>query len=98
MTAAERVARNESAFRDANERIERRLEDLSLEHGSAPFLCECDDETCAEVLRLTLAEYESVREHPRRFAVAPGHESGPVEMVERHDGYVVVEKEGEAGE
>jgi hypothetical protein len=98
MTAAERAARNESAFREANERIERRLEDLSLEHGSSTFLCECEDETCTEVLRLTLAEYERVREHARRFVVAPGHESGPAEVVERHDRYVVVEKEGEAGQ
>jgi hypothetical protein len=98
MRAAERAARNESAFREANERIERRLEDLSLEHGSSTFLCECEDDACTEVLRLTLAEYERVREHPRRFAVAPGHERGPVDVVERHERYVVVEKEGEAGE
>ena len=98
MRTAERAARNESVFREANERIEQRLEDLSLEHGRSPFLCECEDEGCTEVLRLTLTEYEHVREHPRRFFVAPGHDGGSGEVVERHDRYVVVEKQGEAGE
>jgi hypothetical protein len=97
MRTAERAARNESVFREANERIERRLEDLSLEHGRSPFLCECEDETCSEVVRLTLTEYEHVREHPRRFLVAPGHDTGEAEIVETHDRYVVVEKEGETG-
>jgi hypothetical protein len=40
-----------------------------------------------------------VREHPRRFFVAPGHEEPQLEqIIERHPGYVIVEKTGIAGE
>jgi hypothetical protein len=50
-------------------------------------------------LALTPAEYESVREHGDWFVVAPGHEDPRIEVVvEPFDGYVVVEKRGEAGE
>lgn len=94
----ERRARNEAVFRDANERIEERLNDLSLVHGRSPFLCECDDETCTVVLRLTLGEYEHVRERPDRFVVAHGHPAANGRPVEEHDGFVVVEKHGTAAE
>ena len=39
-----------------------------------------------------------MREHPRRFLVAPGHEHPELErVVERHTGYLIVEKTGTAG-
>ena len=37
-----------------------------------PFLCECDDETCSELVALTLAEYEQHREGDG-YLLAPGH-------------------------
>jgi hypothetical protein len=38
-------------------------------------------------------EYMAVREHPRRFVIAPAHEIPDVEsIVERHPGYFVIEK------
>jgi len=94
----ERAAENESVFRDANERIEERLGELTVEDGRSPFLCECEDTACREVLRLTVEEYEAVRADPRRFIVAPGHPTTHAEIVERHDGFLVIEKLGEAGE
>jgi hypothetical protein len=40
-----------------------------------------------------------VRNSPRRFLVVPGHEDGDIaNVVERHTSYLVVEKQGEAGE
>jgi hypothetical protein len=94
----ERVARNEAIFRDANERIEERLNELSLEDGRSPFLCECELESCTTVVRLSLGEYEQVREHPRRFFISPGHESESGHVVDETDRYQVVEKTGTAGE
>jgi hypothetical protein len=95
---ARRAAENEALFRRANEQIEERLGELTLEGGRSPFLCECEDTTCRDVLRLTREEYEAVREHPRRFIVAFGHPLTHARIVERRDEYLVVEKTGEAGE
>ena len=38
-----------------------------------PFICECADANCMEIIRLSLDEYEAVRQHPARFFTAPGH-------------------------
>jgi hypothetical protein len=93
-----RAAENEAIFRDANERIEKRLSELTLEGGRAPFLCECEDMGCREMLRLTPAEYESVRADPRHFVIAPGHPTEHGRIVERTDRFAVIEKVGGAGE
>ncbi len=43
--------------------------------------------------------YRRAREHPRRFLVLPGHVDETLEaVVERHPGYLIVEKKGVAGE
>jgi hypothetical protein len=40
-----------------------------------------------------MSEYASVRRHPTRFIVVPGHEDGDIErIVGARDGYLVVEK------
>jgi hypothetical protein len=93
-----RAAENEAIFRDANEKVERRLGELTLVGGRAPFLCECEDMGCREMLRLEPAEYEAVRAHPRHFVMAPDHPFAHGRIVERTDRFVVVEKIGEAGE
>src|SRR5215211_1486072 len=64
---AARVAENESIFRRANEQLERRFRELEAE-GLTPFLCECGDGRCNQVIRLTLDEYERVRAHAAHFA------------------------------
>ena len=52
---------------------------------------------CNVLVELTVSEYESVRSHSRRFLLAPGHELPAIEtVVHRGDGYVVVEKKGDA--
>jgi hypothetical protein len=94
----EKIARNNDTFRRANEAIR----DAAEEHRFAapvPFICECPEPTCRELVRVALEAYEEVRRHPRRFLTVPEHadrEGGDV--VSTSDGYVVVEKHGRAGE
>jgi hypothetical protein len=97
--SAERVARNDAIFRDANEAIERAAVGASLE--LVPFVCECADEGCTRIVPVRLADYEDVRADSRRFLVLPGHEQGAQDfarVVAGGDGYVVVEKLGEAAD
>jgi hypothetical protein len=96
---AEQVARNDAIFREASEQIERVAQQLDgTEH--VPFICECADLSCREIVRLTLFEYEDIRSSPVRFVVTAGHELEGTELEEvvaRHPEYVVVEKRAEAG-
>lgn len=93
-----RLARNEALFRETNEAIER---------GQWPdnpaklvrFRCECSRLECSQVVEMSLEHYEEVREFPRRFLLAVGHELPEIEtVVHRADGYVIVEKREAAGE
>jgi hypothetical protein len=94
----ERYVRNESLFREVNERIAEVNEKFEVE-GETEFLCECGQQTCLETVLLTRAQYEAVRAEGRRFVVVPGHEDGDVErVIEREPAFFVVEKIGEAGE
>ena len=57
------------------------------------FLCECSDTECVEQIELTAEEYESVREGPTQFALAPGHENGTIEqIVLETERFIMVEK------
>jgi hypothetical protein len=95
-TSEERAARNEATFRDANEEIA----EAAAEMGAmprVPFLCECEDPRCTAIMRVTLHVYGGVRRHPRRFLVRKGHDSDE-RIVDEGDGFVVIEKDGRAGE
>jgi 5-bromo-4-chloroindolyl phosphate hydrolysis protein len=53
---------------------------------------------CMETLQVSVAEYEAIRSSPVRFPVKPGHTYSEFErVVEEREGYVIVEKFGEAG-
>ena len=94
----ERYVRNESLFREVNERIAQVNEDFEVE-GQAEFLCECGREDCLDTVRLSREEYERVRGEGERFVLRPGHEVATVEdVVERHEDFLVVAKTGEAGD
>ena len=95
-TSEERAAKNEISFREANERLGAKRAELAAE-GRTPFLCECSDPRCTDLVRLTLAEYERVRSNPRWFLVAAGHDPGASRNAEEHDAYEIVEKTGVAG-
>lgn len=95
----ERAARNEATFREINERIKELNEVFDAFAPMCEWVCECADPTCAELISLNLREFEAVRQHPARFSLVPGHERLEIErVVERTDRYVVVEKQGAAGE
>jgi hypothetical protein len=92
-----RIARNESIFRNVNEAIE---QGHWPGEGETPmaFRCECGLLGCSRLIEIRGVDYERVRAHPRRFFVARDHDITDVEtIVEANDGYVVVEKRGEAG-
>jgi hypothetical protein len=94
-TREERIKANNDRFRSANDSIHDRAEELGADMDLLPFLCECPVEDCVEILRLTRGEYESLRGNPDYYMTAVGHEEAekPVgEVVERRDGYVVIEK------
>lgn len=96
----EKIARNDSAFREANDAIGTAATDRGFYGGPLPLLCECSDPRCTEIIRLTPDQYAHVRSNDRWFAHADGHEAdvdGAVKLLERHDGYIVVEKIGRAG-
>jgi hypothetical protein len=94
----ERYVRNESLFREVNERIAEVNEGFEVA-GQADFLCECGRNQCLETVQLSRPEYEAVRAEGDRFVVRPGHEVESVERIlERHETYFVVEKVGGAGD
>jgi hypothetical protein len=97
----ERAARNQDRFRTYNERIEPFNAVHVWNPPYADWVCECADEECLEPVRLTVAEYESVRAVPSHFLVAPSddHVFPEVERVlVRHERYWVVQKQGVAAD
>lgn len=97
--SAERVALNDATFRNANEGIEEKAESLDVD--PIPFLCECADMTCTEVIRLSMSDYEEIRSDSTHFLNVPGHQvaAGPhAKVVAERENYVIVQKIGVAGE
>jgi anti-sigma factor RsiW len=95
----ERVAENEARFRDINERLRGDLEPLADESEPLRFVCECGNAGCREGVPLAVAEYLAIRADPMHFGIVPGHEIPDLEtVVERHDGYFVIEKPAEVAD
>jgi CheY-like chemotaxis protein len=93
---AKRIAHNESQARNRNEQRSDGPDDPDAVLG---VVCECGDAACEAELTMTCRDYETLRVHPARFAVLPGHEIADAEtVVEREQGYLVVEKVGAARE
>jgi hypothetical protein len=98
---AERAGANQSIFRSVNERVEELNRAMPVDDPLREFICECAGQSCFDRIELSFAEYEQLRSHPARFAVAPSDEHlvrGVEVVVECTDRYWVVEKLGEAGE
>jgi hypothetical protein len=95
-----RAANNQSLFRAGNERLKQFNEDwfgTVLPRGG--WVCECANDACLEHIEMASSEYEAVRQDGARFFVAPSDEHvwPDVErVIERHDGYWIVEKTGHA--
>jgi hypothetical protein len=94
----ERIAKNETIFREANRELERadRAEGATLGE-LIEVLCECGRPRCGGVIALTVADYDGVHAQADRFVVLRGHENDEIEkVVEERAGYLVVDKFGEA--
>jgi hypothetical protein len=98
----ERAARNQSRFREYNERIEPHNRAHHWVDPPMPdWICECAFEECLAPVQLTFDEYEAVRADPTRFLVGAGdaHVVPDAErVVERNERYWVVEKLGDAAD
>jgi len=95
----ERQAKNEALFRSLNERVRQVTDTLPLD-GIADderpdeYLCECADDACMERIKLTRAEYESLRSSPIQFAVRPDHVVPDIEtVVAANERFMVVRKD-----
>ena len=100
LVTQERVARNDALFREANEGIQQAATTYDVLE-QIPFICECADENCRELLVLSMDEYEEIRGNPRHFLNAPGHVragQGAAEVVDDRGRYTIVEKTGYAGQ
>lgn len=105
--AEKRMAQNEVAFREANQRIQTgfdTLKAIALEENEPhddfdydmplSFLCECSDENCRKRLSLRLHEYNKAREISKKcFVVAKDHDVPKIEeIIESHETYSIVAK------
>lgn len=88
----ERLGLNESAHRAVNEA--REPDDARSAGATFRAVCECAQPDCDRTFEVTLAEYEAVRNDPRRFMVVVEHVAPEEEdIVERMEVFVVVLKQ-----
>ena len=98
-TTEGRIVKNNRTFREANERIRVKAEEYDAPLERIPFLCECPQAGCVEIVPLTMSEYAAIRLNPAHYFTAPGHEAeeqGVAKVVDYHDTFTVVEKDREA--
>ena len=95
----ERIAHNESAFRELNERLETSVHRDRPAEDFAGFVCECGNPECDATVRLQLATYEEIRQNDKLFFIVPGHEVPDTEdVIDEGRGYVVVRKHDDVAE
>jgi hypothetical protein len=99
-----RSARNQSLFREINERIQRLEGDPGYARGlvaaaTPGWLCECANQSCFERIIMSHEAYEAIRQHGARFLVAAGDDHFVPDLerlIEQNDHYWTVEKTGES--
>jgi hypothetical protein len=85
----ERLARNQSLFREVNERIER----IAGGNEVVEFVCECSNTECVATVELKLSEYDRIRSNSTWFVIKVDHDISQIErVISQNDGYAVVEK------
>jgi hypothetical protein len=88
----ERLARNEAASREINEKIEEAYQS-EPPVNRIDIVCECARITCDAAIDITLDEYENVRKDARHFVILPEHFVGDIEwIVFENDRFAVVAK------
>ena len=95
--SVEQAAKNESTFRKANEELEEKAAEFGFEEEGTPYLCECEEERCTNLVALTRTEYEAVRANPKSFVLVPGHQEADDIVLREEAGFIVIEKIGEEG-
>ena len=96
-----RAARNQSLFREVNERVKDVNDRFRIFTPLGDWVCECANDWCAERIEMSSEEYEEIRRNGARFFVVASSEHvwADVErVVERRSGYWIVEKMEEAAE
>lgn len=88
-----RIIRNEALFREVNAHIANLEERLGTEGELMPLVCECANTGCTTVIEVDRGTFQTVRDDPMLFLVAPGHELAQETVVGRGAGYLIVEKE-----
>ncbi|MFL5845249.1 MAG: hypothetical protein ACJ762_11185 [Solirubrobacteraceae bacterium] len=87
-TRDERLARNETEFRTANEAMP------TPTRTQANYFCECSDRDCTAFVAISADEYRRVRRDPMQFVVVPGHERLDIEtVVESDERFRIVHKD-----
>jgi hypothetical protein len=90
-----RLGLNEALFREVNERVEDVNKAFGSITGTFDIFCECGDPTCTERIHVPMEVYERVRSESTNFLLKTGHEDPTVErVIEDHEEYAIVEKEG----
>ncbi len=101
-TTEEKKALNEGTFREANEALDKGAGEIlsdTRDDGLVPFLCECPDPACREIVLLTRGEYQEVRSISAGGLATLGHEDPSIErVVAQNDRFVMTQKVGRAGE
>jgi hypothetical protein len=72
----------------ATEAVLRAVNDRIRELGNAwqarhDFICECADPCCLQTVTMPPGMYDELRTQPRHFALVPGHERPPSEILVR---------------
>ena len=91
-----RAALNQAVARDANETVEDLAVAWDPPADPIDIRCECSRADCRETLRVSVAEYEAVRDDPRHFLVVQGHVDERIDrIVGSVRSFALVEKVGE---
>ena len=81
-------------MREINEQIQGTAQRFGGGH-LYEFLCECSRPDCMDRMRMTIEDYEALRQTAERFAILAGHEDGEIErVIGRGDHFTTVEKLG----
>jgi hypothetical protein len=90
----QRLGENQRLFRNANERLVERVNNLDFDGASIPFLCECADADCLGRIDLTLSQYREVRSESDCYVILPEHPTIESQRVVEDKGHFhVVRKE-----
>jgi hypothetical protein len=92
-------AKTQSLVREVNERLKEAGERGTSSAYAEDAICECANDECSERVSLSADEYEELRRHGARFAVAPTDEHVFPDferVVAKHGRYWVVEKQDQA--